>query len=72
VCNTSVSLRLSPEMLANLKEIARWESARHGEYVSRAKVVRESAARTIRRKLNRPEGGVAAGDRPHAAVGPGG
>jgi hypothetical protein len=53
MCKQLLSLRLSPEMLADLKAIAARESARRGEFVSWAKVMRDSAARTIRKAKKR-------------------
>jgi hypothetical protein len=44
-----MSLRMSPEMVAELKDLATAESARRGEFVSWAKLMRESAARTLKK-----------------------
>lgn len=42
-----LSIRMRPEMLAALKTLAARESARRGEAVSWARIVREAAARTL-------------------------
>jgi hypothetical protein len=47
MCNLLMSLRMSPEMLADLKALAARESVRRGEFVSWARLVREAAARTL-------------------------
>jgi hypothetical protein len=47
MCTLLLSLRMSPDMLTALKELASRESVRRGEYVSWARLVREAAARTL-------------------------
>jgi hypothetical protein len=47
MCNLLMSLRMSEEMLADLKKLAERESARRCEFVSWARLVREAAARLL-------------------------
>jgi Arc/MetJ-type ribon-helix-helix transcriptional regulator len=53
MCNMLMSLRMSPEMVAELKDLAKAESVRRGEFVSWAKLMRESAARTLKKAKRR-------------------
>jgi predicted DNA-binding protein len=51
------SIRMPPELLKDLKALARRESLRRGESVSWAELVREAARRTLQQKKKRARGG---------------
>jgi hypothetical protein len=48
------SIRLPPQLLADLKALARNESVRRGEFVSWARLVREEAAKALKRAKRPP------------------
>jgi Arc/MetJ-type ribon-helix-helix transcriptional regulator len=50
------SIRMPPELLKDLKALARQESVRRGESVSWAELVREGARRTLQQKKKRARG----------------
>jgi len=49
------AIRIQPELLQELKALAKRESERRGEYVSWAKLVRESAARMLKKATARDQ-----------------
>jgi hypothetical protein len=56
MCTVLTSIRMPPELLAELKALAREETARRGESVSWAKLVREGARRTLQQAKKRAQG----------------
>ncbi len=47
MCTVLTSIRMPPELLAELRALAREESVRRGEQVTWARLLREGARRTL-------------------------
>jgi hypothetical protein len=55
MCSVLTAIRIQPELLQELKALARRESERRGEFVSWAKLVRESAVRMLKKATARDQ-----------------